>query len=343
MKLAPRDIPALLKAPTMTAKKVLIFGKDEGLVRERADILSKKIVEDLTDPFNVVRLSQSQIDNHPGSVADELSAISMMGGARLVRLDQVKDSATKPIEICLEQESGDNVLIVTAGDLGPTSKLRKLFEKEKQLLSIACYSDGVREIEGLIYEVFGSHKLKANPSVVGFLKENLGNDRLVSRSELEKICLFKANDENRDVSLDEVQRLIGDSGALALFEIASAVTSGLPQVADSLIDRAIRQGESPVAILRTLESRLQRLYYIRGQMDEGVGLEAAFNKIFPRLHFKDKDAFKIQIPKWNINKISDALKACFEAEQQCKTTGLPDISICSRTCLSIAVRATRSV
>lgn len=30
---------------------VLVYGRDEGMVRERADILARQIVEDVSDPF----------------------------------------------------------------------------------------------------------------------------------------------------------------------------------------------------------------------------------------------------------------------------------------------------
>ena len=51
---------------------VLIYGPDEGLVRERAHRISKQVVEDLSDPFNVVRPSLSQVIEEPSILLDEL-------------------------------------------------------------------------------------------------------------------------------------------------------------------------------------------------------------------------------------------------------------------------------
>jgi hypothetical protein len=64
---------------------VLLHGKDRGGVRERADILARVITPDLNDPFNVAMLTETDLDQ-PGRLEEELTALSMMGGRRLVRL-----------------------------------------------------------------------------------------------------------------------------------------------------------------------------------------------------------------------------------------------------------------
>ena len=56
MKLAPSRIAAFLQRPDPEIRAVLLYGPDEGLVRERAEILARTVCPDLQDPFRVADL-----------------------------------------------------------------------------------------------------------------------------------------------------------------------------------------------------------------------------------------------------------------------------------------------
>ena len=43
----PKDISAILKNLDPSVRAVVVFGRDEGLVRERADKISKQVAPDL--------------------------------------------------------------------------------------------------------------------------------------------------------------------------------------------------------------------------------------------------------------------------------------------------------
>ena len=107
MKVKPRDIPALLKSINPTVRAVLVFGRDEGLARERADLISKQVAPDLSDPFQVAKPSSEDIKNAPSLLLDEVAAISMMGGRRLVRVDSAGNEITEAMKLVLESDQGE--------------------------------------------------------------------------------------------------------------------------------------------------------------------------------------------------------------------------------------------
>src|SRR3954469_24313273 len=80
------DVERFLKEPTPDIRAVVIYGKDRGVVRDRANALVKRVVERPDDPFDTAQLTDSDLDGDPAKLEDELSALSMMGGRRLVRL-----------------------------------------------------------------------------------------------------------------------------------------------------------------------------------------------------------------------------------------------------------------
>ena len=80
------DIERFLDQPTKGVRAALIHGRDRGQVHERADRLAAATTDRPDDPFDVARLAEADIDRDPAALDGELSAQSLGGGRRLVRL-----------------------------------------------------------------------------------------------------------------------------------------------------------------------------------------------------------------------------------------------------------------
>src|SRR5579872_2260202 len=130
----------------------LVYGPDAGLVQERAEKLLKSVVPDLTDPFNVADLSESVLLSDPARLSDEASAISMMGGRRVVRVRGAGNALADLFEEFLESEErlGDALVVVEGGDLSKGTGLRKLFESDGKAAALACYADTARNLEDVV-------------------------------------------------------------------------------------------------------------------------------------------------------------------------------------------------
>ena len=229
MKFSYRDVDTQVKKLSPQYLAVLVFGPDEGLVRERSSKIAKQVVQELQDPFLVAHIDPDKLKSEPGLLADEAAAISMMGGRRVIRVEGASENATKAAQSFLENPIGDGLIIITAGNLRPTSGLRKLFEKAKNAGAIACYEDNHASLDALIHEVMRENNLSIDTDANSFLQMNLGSDRLVSRSELNKLAVYMGPSEKRQsdmVSLEDVSACIGDSGTLSIDTIISATTGG---------------------------------------------------------------------------------------------------------------------
>ena len=85
MKLTGQAIEKFLSRPDPAVRAVVVFGGDEGLVRERAAQLGRTVVPDLNDPFQVTVLTNDAVASDPALLADEACSMSLMGGRRLDR------------------------------------------------------------------------------------------------------------------------------------------------------------------------------------------------------------------------------------------------------------------
>ena len=338
MKVKPRDIPALLKSVGSGVRAVLVFGRDEGLARERADTIGKQIAPDLSDPFQVAKPTLTDIKEHPSILLDELAAISMLGGRRLVRVDGAGNESTEAVKLALATSQGDGLLVMTGGDLKPTSSLRKAMEAAKNALAIPCYEDNSRDLMGLVQSVLANAGLTATQDAVAYLVDNLGSDRMVSRGELDKLVLYKGK-EGGQVTLADAEACVGDTAALGINQIAEAVTGGDLKRLEKLLERARTSGENAIAILRTLQNRMMRLHLARGYVDQGMSAGEAIGKLRPPVFFAERDKFQLEVSRWNTRKVEQALEILMEAELDCKTTGNPADVICARALLRLTKAA----
>lgn len=338
MKAKPRDIPALLKLLPVGMRAVLVFGRDEGLVRERAEIIGKQIAPDLNDPFQVVRLGPEAVKASPSILLDEIASISMMGGRRLVRLEGAGIESTEAVKLVLASEQGDGLLVITSGDLKPTSSLRKVVEAAKNATAIVCYEDGAQDLFGLVQGTLSAAGLSATQDATAYLVDNLGGDRMVSRGELEKLVIYMGNASGQ-VTLEDAKACVGDTAALGLNQIAEAVTAGNLKDLEKFLERAWASSENGIAILRTLQNRLMRLHMARAYVDKGMSPVEACGKLRPPVFYAEKDRFAREVGAWSASKLEQALDILIGAELDCKTTGNPVDVICARALLRLAKAA----
>ena len=139
------EVDRFLKAPDRGVRAAVIHGKDRSGVAERAETLCKAITPDLNDPFNVTLLTDSDIDGDEARLEEALTALSMIGGRRLVRvrLGAEKASIDKMLAAALKAHADggynpDAMLVVEAGALGRDSALRKAAEASSGAVRIAC-------------------------------------------------------------------------------------------------------------------------------------------------------------------------------------------------------------
>lgn len=343
MKIAPRDIDAFIARPGADIAAVLVYGPDEGLVRERIAALGKSVVEDLNDPFNVVELQGDAVASDPARLADEAMAQSLMGGRRLVRLRAAGDKAAKAVETFLKDaQPGGNLVIVEGGDLGPRSSMRKTFEKAKNAAAVPCYADDEKGLSRIIAQELRRHNLGISPDALAFMAANLLGDRAVARNEIEKLLVYMSDaPKGAQVELDDVVACTGNNAALSLEDLARNAATGNAAETDRILNHLLSEGTAPVAILRAAQNYFRRLHLAKCYMDKGESAASAVGKLRPPVFFKLKPALEAQLRAWSLADISTALEKLSEAEADCKKTGAPDEALCGRILFALCQLAKR--
>ncbi len=341
MKIAPAEAERFVSKPGPEWAAVLVYGPDDGLVRERARKIASSVVEDLADPFRVTELTAAALRDDPARLSDEARALSLTGGRRVVRLRDAGDAAAAALDDVLSSASADDILVVVeAGDLGPRSKLRKLFEGATGAAALACYADDARTLGTVIRETLGQAGLGATPDAIAYLSDHLGSDRMLSRMELEKLATYALGAV--EVTLEDAEAVVGDGVTATLDDIVFATAEGNASGLDRFLQRAFDEGVNSVAVVRAAQRHFQRLHRAAGDVAAGSTPDQAMKLLRPPVFFKRAALFRGQLQAWNVARLAGVLEALTDAEIACKTTGVPAEASCRRTLLAIARRAARS-
>ncbi|MHA1536465.1 MAG: DNA polymerase III subunit delta, partial [Alphaproteobacteria bacterium] len=258
MKISPRQVDSFLDNPGAELRAALFFGGDEGLVRERASRMAAAHVEDVSDAFCVADLSGPDIIKDPARLADEANALSLTGGPRLVRLRGAADGIAEALDFVLGAPTCEALIVIEAGSLTPRGALRKLIESNPLAGAVGCYADEGGDVAGVIRETLRDHGLTASPDALGYLAGNLGGDRRVIRSEIEKLALYAADRES--VNLEDAQAAVADSAGLGLDDVVMAAAEGDHAGLDRALGKLLLEGAAPVTVLRAAARHLQRLH-----------------------------------------------------------------------------------
>jgi DNA polymerase-3 subunit delta len=343
-----RAIEDFMRKGAQGIRAVLVYGPDQGLARERAQALARRVVADFTDPFNYIELGEADLKSEPGRLADEAAALSFAGGERVVRYRASGEAAAPAVATLIELlDSGrlnsNALVIVEAGELSPRSGLRTLFEKSKSAAALPCYVDGPRETRSLAVAVAAEEALKFDADALDLLVSLLGEDRALARAELGKIVLYKGLKAQRSgpgtISRDDVRACLVDSAGDAADAAAEAAADGAAEALARALWRSAAAGASPIALLRTLWRAVSRLKEAGALVAAGASPAEAMKKLRPPVFFAEERAFAERMRRWSGPRLDAALDLICAAELDAKTTGAPQREIAERAAFAIAALA----
>ena len=295
---------AYIKDPQKATMAYLIYGTDEGRISENALLLAKSWSAKFGDGGEIIQIDDRALADNPDILAIEVRSVPMFGGCSVIRLalsNRIKPDLIKE----LIELKPQNLLIIEAGNLKPSSAMRKLFEKSKATAAIACFPDETRDIKRLIEEELIAKGLAVSPAAQKMIMASLGEDRGVSRQELIKLALYAL--EKQQIDLEDIEATIGDSSQLAYDQLISLIMNGKGSEALGKLDRLLASGQTSAGLTTILGRHLSRLYKVRAMIENGREAGNAVSSLRPPVHFKQRDAMANQASRMKLATIKKAI------------------------------------
>jgi len=334
--LKPREAERLAQKPDTGPGIVLVFGQDEGLIVELSAKIAKAVAGG--DDLALIRLDAAQIIADPGSLADAVMSIPMFGGKRAIWL---RDGGTRALQPLIEPLLGkiprDTLLVIEAGDLKKGTGLRKLIEDDRQAIAVICYADDDQTIAALAQEEARAHGLTIERDALLLLESLLGGDRMATRGEIRKLCLYclKAG----AIKAEDVEAVIGDVSGFAMDELVDAVALGDLAAVDHALRRLVADGSHLPVALGAVARHFQALARGRASVDEGRRPAEVVERMAPPVFWKRKEIVARQLGLWPQPRIDRALARLDAALLGTRRTPALQTAIASEVLLSIASAA----
>ena len=340
------DIERFLARPDPVMRGAVIYGRDIGIVRERANQLAAKAVANPDDPFDVALLTDGDIDGDAGRLDNELASQSLMGGRRLVRLKLSSEKASldkMAAEALKAHAEGafnpEAFFLIEAGNLGRESGLRKIAEKAAAVAVIPCYEDEPGDMARLVREALNAEGVGLNADGLALFVARLPKDRGVARQEIERLILYLGPRSGITAGPKELEDFLGVEPEASLADAASDAFGGRIAEAQAGLRRAAAEGEAGPAAVRALSQHLGRLRRTLTLVKNGAGLPEAAKT--SGVFWKNEREFLRQARAWSLETLDALQPELLAADRACKTTGSPDRLIAERLALTIAARARR--
>jgi DNA polymerase-3 subunit delta len=221
-----------------------------------------------------------------------------------------------------------------ADELAASSKLRQLAERSPKVAVIGCYRDNDRDLGSTVDNAARELGIDLAPEARDYLLAHLGNDRAVTRRELEKLGTY-ALGATAPLSLMEVAAVVGDASALTLDDCIFAALGGDARRLDPLLDRLFKEGTAPMRVLRVMSMTVLTLYRMRTRLDAGEGLDAVLAGVRPPFG-PVRDRYRAALQSSTVSSLMSFLDLLQETELKCKAARSPDILLCRRAMSSIA-------
>lgn len=334
------EIDRFIANPPGEGGVVLIFGPDTGLVSERATKLVAKASEGDSDPFNLVKIDASELSSDPNRLIDEVLTVPLFGGRRIIWVKDASGKNLNPsLEPVLKLDDWQTLVVLEGGDIKKGVGIRKLIETHKRAVALPCYADNDRGIDQLIDEETREAGLTITREARAALHSLLGGDRMASRGELKKLCLY-ALGKGR-IESEDIEAIIGDASSFETSELIDAAATGNLSVLDHGLERLAEAGSKASVIANQALKHFQHLHRMRIDVDRGKSAQQVIDSQRPPIFFSRKPKFATQLRIWSQKDLEKSMEILSEATRISRLNDPLGVPVLSEALLKLG-RAARA-
>ena len=235
---------------------------------------------------------------------------------KLIIINNVTDKIRSEIELILTKNMEDITLIFLSNNLDKKSKLRSLFEKNKNLICAAVYKDDHRILLNIAHSFFKSKKISISNESINLIIERSSEDRKNLRNELKKIENFIGDKKN--VDFEDLVKLTNLSENHSINKIVDISLAKNTKQTLRALNENIFSTEDMIIIIRTYLTKSKRLLKLTMELEKNKNIDQVISASKPPIFWKDKDIVKKQLKIWTKENTIILIQKINEIELQLK-------------------------
>tara|TARA_B100001173_G_C15963201_1_gene536602 strand:+ start:199 stop:1182 length:984 start_codon:yes stop_codon:yes gene_type:complete len=304
-------------------KKIFLFyGENEGY----KNYLIKEV---FIDNFKgeIKRFEENEVLNNFEEFISSLINKSFFEQLKLIIISRASEKIMKLIDDLIDRGINDVTIVINASILDKKSKLRSIFEKNKNLICTPFYKEDSRALFQQANIFFKNNKISVSQELINLIVERSSGDRMNLNNELNKISLFLL--EKKKINIDDVIKLTNLAENYSISELADNCLSKNIKKINKIFDENIFSIDDCILIIRTLLVKTKRLLEIKKISEKNKNIEETILNYKPPIFWKDKEIVKNQISKWNLNDTEKLIYKINEIELSIKKNYYNSLNIVS--------------
>ncbi|PDH18376.1 MAG: DNA polymerase III subunit delta [Pelagibacterales bacterium MED-G44] len=276
------------------AKIFLFHGVNEG---QKEEILEKKFKPIFGD--NVFKYYEREIFSDIENFYNQVLSKSFFEKNKLIIIKDASDKIRDEIEILKSKKLDEIKIVLICSVLDKKSKLRNLFEKEKDLISIAFYSDNNQALATIAKSFFLAKNVSISQESIDLLVNRANGERKNLNNELTKIESYLTN--KKKISVEEIHTLTNLSENYSINQLVDNCLAKNKSRAIYILNENNFSFEEAIIIIRTFLIKAKRLIKLNQNLQENKNIDKTIVSFKPPIFWKDKELVKNQIKIWTLD------------------------------------------
>ena len=289
-------------------RATLLYGVNDGF---KDDI--KTQLKNLNKDAEIINFFESEITKNENVLYENIFNESLFNSKKIIFIQLATDKIFNEVYETINKNTNTE-LYIFAENLDKKSKLRNLFDKEKNLAAIPCYEDNERTLINYIRNELSEFK-GLTGELTNIILTNSNANRRTIKNELIKIKDFFVKKLIVKKQLLEILNIKSDSN---FDEIRDNALVGRKDKINKLLTEIELLRESSFFYLNSLNYRIFKLIEIQKKNIILNNHEKTIENLSPPIFWKDKEIYFTQLKKWNLEKLYKAVFRISEAEDLMK-------------------------
>ena len=278
----------------------LIYGNNEGIKQDIISNFYKKNYEG-----EVLKYDEQDILTNKDEFISSLLNKSLFETEKFIIISRGTDKLTTVINELLDRKEIGAKIIIKSSNLEKKSKLRNLFEKEKNVICTPVYEDDSRSLNFIINNFLKDYKLSLSQEIKNILIERSNGDRINLKNELSKLKNLSIT--KKKLSIEDVLKLSNLAENYSVFELSDNYLAKNSKKVSNILNENNYSSDDCILIIRTILNKSKRLLKIRNEVDNNKNIDQIISTIKPPIFWKEKEIVKKQAQSWSTNEVKNII------------------------------------
>ena len=236
---------------------------------------------------------------------NQINSQSFFEDKKLIIINYVSEKIKDEILNLLNKKIQDVTIVLNSGILEKKSKIRSLFEKEKNLIIVPFYKDDNKTLGDLARVFFKDRKISVSQETINIISQKSSGDRKNLKNELEKIESFLGS--KKTLNTEDALKLTNLFENYSIKDLVNNCLAKNKKNTLRIINENVFVMEDCIMIIRSMLIAANRLLKLIQKEKEIQNIDQLLTTFKPPIFWKEKPILKQQINNWKEESIKDLI------------------------------------